>query len=89
MAIITDSRNEILRKNFWKTGFLTADLFAGVGFHNQSIITGKKMVNLENIEICGEKLGHTIYKDDTSGVFELITSVDITKMAELVLESTI
>uniref|UniRef100_A0A6G3MHU9 Pyrimidine-specific ribonucleoside hydrolase RihA (Trinotate prediction) n=1 Tax=Henneguya salminicola TaxID=69463 RepID=A0A6G3MHU9_HENSL len=86
MAIITDSRNEILRKNFWKTGFLTADLFAGVGFHTPSIITGRKRVSLENIEISGEKFGHTIYKDDTSGVFELITSVDVPKMAELVLK---
>ncbi|KII74662.1 Uridine nucleosidase 1 [Thelohanellus kitauei] len=85
----TDETNVYIKKNFWETGFLTADLFAAVGLTHLRIFKNVKKVNITHVETVGERIGHVKYEDHPHGRLNLVKEIDTDEMAKVIIDTLV
>ncbi|KII62708.1 Uridine nucleosidase 1 [Thelohanellus kitauei] len=83
----SDDTNVYIKKNFWKNGFLTADLFAVVGLTHPEIFRTLKKANITSVETSGERIGHVTYEVNPQGQLNLVKEIDTIAMAKIIVNT--
>ncbi|KII61600.1 Uridine nucleosidase 1 [Thelohanellus kitauei] len=82
--IFYDKTNKYIQRSYYESGILATDLYVAVGLINRSIFKTIKKVNITNVDISGERIGHVDFEEHPNGSLDLVYEVDTELMAKLI-----